>query len=638
MQAYEVKQYSVAAKLFETEYEEASIASEKANLAFLAGESYRHLNDNGSAGNWYSKAYKDGFGEQALLAYANSLKIQERYQEALRAYEDLLQTNPGNASYRSNVTLIRQAMDWNSKPDVSYKVKPALFNSTGSDYSPQPIAEGIVLFTSDRGSRQSTETYLWTGRFYSDLFISNLQSSQVVEYDPVINSPDNEGSAVISPDGSTLAFTRCFVDDAYDAWCKLMFSSKRGNSWTEPEAFPFVKSSINYGHPAFAANGSTIFFSSDAPEGQGGHDIYFSQLIDGVWSEPVNLGSLVNSMGDELFPTVYKDTLYYSSDHIAGLGGLDIFKTYLDISGQWVSPINLRAPVNSGGDDFGLVVDTFSKSVPGVLLKGYFSSSREGTSRYDDIYSFERIKIHPEDVAAGTDTAEVVIIPGIDYQVYLALKIVEPVYAILDDPNSDKTGTKALPNGPVILEVFGTEQRLVSDNKGQLLVKLDRDRSYTLTARYRDHLTKTDTILTTDLSKNPENPITTINRTIELDPIFKNKEIILENIFYDYEQWNIRADAEPSLDHLAEIMKSNPGIRVQLSSHTDCRGTDEYNLDLSQKRAQAAIDYLISVGIPSKRLQAQGFGESNPAVNCECESCSEENHQKNRRTTFKIID
>jgi outer membrane protein OmpA-like peptidoglycan-associated protein len=143
---------------------------------------------------------------------------------------------------------------------------------------------------------------------------------------------------------------------------------------------------------------------------------------------------------------------------------------------------------------------------------------------------------------------------------------------------------------------------------------------------------------TNEIEKNEKNPITTINKVLELDPIFMNKEIVLENIFYDYDQWAIREDAKPSLDKLLSILKTNPGIRIQLSSYTDCRGTDEYNLDLSQKRAQAAIEYLIAGGINDNRLVAQGLGESSPSDNCICEQCSEEQHQTNRRTTFKIIN
>lgn len=640
LQAYEVKQYSVAAALFEKEYELSNTPAEKARLAFLAGESYRFLNNHGAAGNWYLNAYNDGFGEKALEAYANSLKYQERYTEALKAYDELLKLSPGNASYRSYVTLCRQAMEWSKTPNPAYKVEPALFNSPASDYSPQPIGPGQILFTSDRGSRQNADTYLWTGRAYSDLFVTNSFSSQVAEYDASINSPQNEGTAVISPDGNAIVFTRCFVDDAYDAWCKLMISFRKGNSWSDPEPLSFVKEKINYGQPAFAANGSTLFFSSNAPEGQGGHDIYFSQP-DGIggWSEPVNLGPLVNTLGEEQYPTVYNDTLYYSSDHLAGLGGLDIFKTYLDHNNQWVAPINLRAPINSGGDDFGFVVDTFAKLKTGELQQGFFTSSRDGASRNDDIYSFVLMGILPDpDAIVTTPEEEKEVVPEINYQVFLALRVLEPEYEIKDDPNSRVTTRKPLPNGPVILTKAQVDERFVTDQLGQLLLKLDFDKTYTITARYRDHLASSVTIKTSDLDRNPDNPIITINQTLVLDPIFKDKEIVLENIFYDYDKWFIRDDAKPSLDYLSNIMKTNPSIKIQLSSHTDCRGTDEYNIDLSQKRAQAAIEYLISTGIAAKRLEAQGLGESNLSVKCECETCTEEQHQKNRRTTFKIID
>ena len=419
-----------------------------------------------------------------------------------------------------------------------------------------------------------------------------------------------------------------------------MISFRKGNSWSEPVPLPFVKEKVNYGHPAFAANGSTLFFSSDAPEGQGGDDIYFSQPDgNGGWSEPVNLGSLINTMGDEQYPTVYNDTLYYSSNHLPGLGGLDIFKTYLDNSGRWVAPINLRAPLNSGADDFGLVVDTFANAAPDVSLQGFFTTSRDGAGRNDDIYSFKIMMTSP--VVADADTSKEEKgkeEPAINHQIFLALRVMEPEYEIKDDPNSKVIRQKPLPNGPVILTRGPLDQRFVTDNLGQILLKLDWDKNYSVTARYRDHLASTIQVSTVGLEKNDGNPITTINETIVLNPIFKNKEIVLENIFYDYDQWFIREDAKPSLNSLSNIMKTNPSIRIQLSSHTDCRGTDEYNLDLSQKRAQAAIDYLMSVGIPASRLTAQGFGESNPSVICDCDTCTEEQHQKNRRTTFKIID
>ena len=640
-QAFDVRQYSVATQLFEKEFEESHIPKEKARLAFFAGESYRYLNNFVSAGQWYLTASKEGYGDESLIRFADALKHQEKYEEAAKVYEDLLKTNPGNAAYRSNLTLCKQAIDWIKNANPAYEIEPVAFNSAGNDYSPQPVGPGQVLFTSDRSSKQSSDTYLWTGRAYSDLFISNLNAStsQVAEYDGSINTDDNEGTAVISPDGNMLAFTRCFIGGSYDAWCKLMMSFRRDDAWSEPQPFPFVKEKINYGQPAFAANGSTIFFSSDAPEGQGGHDLYFTQPDGkGGWLEPVNLGPMVNTIGQEQYPTVYKDTLFYSSDQLAGLGGLDIFKTYLDARGQWVPPINLRAPINSGNDDFGFVVDTFNKPGKGILMTGYFTSSREGPARNDEIYSFSLSGI-------AKDTNAVVVVKDkkkeekiIDQKLFIVIRVMEPEYEVKDDPNSRKLGKRPLPNGPIIQSIALMDERFVTDELGQILLKLDWNKNYVFTARYRDHLAETYTLNTAEVKRDSLQPITTINHTMVLEPVFKNKEIVLENIFYDYDQWVIRDDAKPSLNNLSNTMKANPAIRIQLSSHTDCRGTDEYNLDLSQKRAQAAVDYLKSTGIPPARLQAQGYGESNPALICECEKCTEDQHQKNRRTTFKIID
>ncbi|HJW31437.1 MAG TPA: OmpA family protein, partial [Saprospiraceae bacterium] len=328
--------------------------------------------------------------------------------------------------------------------------------------------------------------------------------------------------------------------------------------------------------------------------------------------------------------------LYYSSDKLAGLGGLDIFKTYLDLKGNWVAPLNLRAPFNSGGDDFGYAVDTFSKAGQHVLRQGYITSNRKGAAGGDDLFSFS---IHADTIPAEVAKKEVTVAePQVKYQVYISLRVMEPVHEIKDDPNSRILENTALPNGPVVISEGVTDRRMVTDELGQLLISLEWDKTYTFTARYRDHLAQTYTLNTGTLEKNPKDPVTVINKTFVLDPIFKNKEIVLENIFYDYDQWAIREDAKPELNKLSVLLKTNPNIRIQLTSHTDCRGTDEYNLELSQKRAQAAIDYLKSTGIPAVRLEAVGMGETSPAVNCVCEQCTEEQHQANRRTTFKVID
>ncbi|HEX5113184.1 MAG TPA: OmpA family protein [Saprospiraceae bacterium] len=638
MQAYEVKQYAVAAQMFQQEYEANRNPSDKPKLAFYAGESFSRLNDQANAAKWYATAAQDGFGPEAKVKYADALKRQEKYEEAIVAYEELLKASPGNAAYRSGITVCKQAIEWKKNKDQRVEITRPEFNTSAAEYSPQPIGNGKVLFTSDRESNHTSDTYLWTGRSFSDLYIYTKSTHKVELFDSKINSPQNDGTAILSPNGNILVFTRCYVDKEYDAWCKLMMSAKRGDEWSEPVALSFQKEKTNYGQPAFAANGTTLFFSSDVEGGLGEHDLYYTQLNDqGEWTEPISLGSMINTAGEEVYPTVYKDTLYYSSDHLAGLGGLDIFKTYLDQNDHWVPPINLRAPINSGGDDFGFVVDTFYKNDKKALSTGYFTSSRGGVSQMDDIYAYTvRADSATATKVTPVDTAKVE--KPINYQLFLVIKVVEPVYQIKDDPNSGKLENRILPNGPVIITEGALDQRMVTDAFGEILFKLDWNKTYTFTARYRDHLASSVTINTAEVEKNPEKPSVTLNRTLVLDPIFKNKEIVLENIFYDYDQWAIREDAKPSLNALSAILKTNPNIRIQLTSHTDCRGTDEYNLDLSQKRAQAAIDYLVSTGIQPKRMEAVGMGESALAVNCVCENCTEAEHQKNRRTTFKIID
>ncbi len=639
MQAYEVKQFAVATQLFAEEYEASSSKSDRAIIAFYAGESYSSMNEPKPAADWYFKAHENGYGPEALEHYADALKRQEKYAEAMHVYEDLLKTSPGSAGYRSNINLCRQAYEWSTSKNQDYEIAPVEFNSSGADYSPVPIGPGRLLFTSDWKGNNSGQSYLWTGRAFSNIYECNTLTGEISLFSDVINSDKNEGTAVMDPEGGMMVFTRCYVKDDYDAWCKLMYSYLRGGIWSTPEPFKFVQEKINYGQPAFAANGTTLFFSSDDPAGTGGHDIYISKFDEKEgWSDPINLGTAINTAGNEQYPTVFMDTLYFSSDRLAGLGGLDIFKTYIGADGNWVSPINLRAPINSGGDDFGFAVDTFSYLEEGTIMQGYFTSSREGDAGGDDIYSFAIKGKRFDSAIAENPEVEVAVEERIDYQLFLILKVTEPTFKIKDDPNSPRIGVRALPNGPIVVADGLTDQRFVTDDLGQFLIRLDWGKEYTFTAKYRDHLSVKYTINTAEIPKDKNKPQKTINKSLELDPIFKNKEIIIENIFYDFDEWAIREDARPPLDQLSAILKNNPQINIQLSSYTDCRGTEEYNLELSQKRAQAAIEYLMSTGIPPKRLVAKGFGKSFLVVECECDDCTEAEHQANRLTTFKIIN
>lgn len=636
VQAYSVKQYYLAAQFFEEEYPAIQTPSSKAQIAFMAGETQLILQNPEKAIDWYDKAISNGYSDEARLQKANALKKLERYDEAIQIYEELQRKTPGSYIYRSSIAALRQAKEAKLNPVKNITIAPVAWNTNAAEYLAIPINRNEVLFTSDQDPGRNTDTYLWTGRAFSNLFVYNKVTGQSAPYSPVINSSRNDGAGAISPDGQWIVFTRCAAENSRDAYCKLFVAQKRGNEWSDPVALPFQEEKVNYGHPAWAGKGVTLFFAANPPSGRGGHDLYFTQPDDkGNWSSPVNLGEIINSEDNEMFPSVFKDTLYFSSDHY-GLGGLDLFKTYLDANGIWTPPIHMGSPLNSGGDDFGFVVDTFSPKPDEIVMQGYFTSSRNAKEKGDDIYMFSWTG--RKDVIAVVDKEETPITSPLNQELFIVIRVMAPVFEEPGNPNSRIVENRPLPNGPVILSRKLTDERFSTDELGQLILKLEWDTEYRFTARYRDHLASVYELNTATVERDPAQKAITVNHMFVLDPIFKNKEIELENIFYDYDEWAIRDDAKPSLNKLASVLKNNPQIRIKLSSYTDCRGTDEYNLELSKKRAKAAIDYLASIGIPGRRLESEGYGESAPVIDCPCEKCTEDQHQKNRRTTFKIID
>ena len=386
-------------------------------------------------------------------------------------------------------------------------------------------------------------------------------------------------------------------------------------------------------HPALSEDGEYLYYASDHPDGWGGYDIYFSELVQDGWSEPRLLSRLINTVGDEMFPTIYGDTLFFSSDRLTGMGGLDIFKTYRINSKMWSPPYNLKPPINSGSDDFGFVVRQDRKGLDeSVLASGYFTSNRLGAVGSDDIYRFEEVVPPVPEVPEVIDTTPVV------YKLILKGFVLEKIYQNPDDPNSPILGRKPLEGARVDVR-FGDENLLLTTSSdGIFTLELEEDQDYNFLASKAGFLTSQERFSTVGFGHNPNQPSQVFEIEIVLDKIFKNKEINLENIYYDFNKWDIRQDAKPTLAKLARALELNPKVQIQLSSHTDCRGNNRYNQVLSQRRAQSAVDYLIELGIDRNRLIARGLGEESPAVNCACSRCTEAEHQANRRTTFTILD
>ena len=633
--AFDRMQYSVAAGMLQKEYAKSKSRVEKGKLAFLLAESYRHLNRSADAIQWYQTAYDNQYGVDALREYAFSLKRAERYEEAKEAFKNLGIEIGSPYEYRREITACDIALGWQKEKRKEYEIELLPINSSDADYSPVLYKDRQLVFTSDRTTATGKELYNWTGNKFSDLFVADLNSNTVELFGPPLNTPFNEGTAVFSRDYSEVYFSRCSGGRKEgDYYCKLMMSRAAGNSWSEPEVLPFVQEAVNYVQPSLSADGKSLYFSANSPDGWGGYDLFVSERTAEGWGEPKLLGRTINTIGDEKFPYIDGDTLYFASDFHPGMGGLDVFRSYKLPNDTWTPAYNMKTPINSGSDDFGLIIDYEAAANSEILQTGYLTSKREDGRGNDDIFRFTKRVLPPEPVV-DTPTATT---PVVIYKMILEGYVLEKIYEDPNNPSSKILGRKPLGNSKVDI-TFGKETKsLQLGEDGYFKIELNENTDYRFLATHENYLNNQTTFTTKGIGKDPSNPVQTFEVEIVLDKIFKGREIVLENIYYDYDKWDIREDAKPTLNALADNLQLNPDIRIQLSSHTDCRGNDRYNEDLSQKRAQSAVDYLISQGIAAERLSAKGYGEGVPAVNCLCARCTEEEHQSNRRTAFTILE
>ena len=466
--------------------------------------------------------------------------------------------------------------------------------------------------------QEGTELYKRTLRKFTDLFQIQGEQTETSSFQLIENTEAHEGTFSMSPDGQNLVFTRCDTEESENIHCKLFHITSTKDGWADAVLLPFQKAGINYMHPAFF-NDSTLIYSSNTEKGYGGYDLFSVSIKDSKWSVPDVMSKRVNSTGNELFPTTYRDTLFFSSDWLPGMGGLDIFKSVKDEFGDWSFPTNLEAPINSGGDDFHYVITKFPTNID-PSFEGYISSSRKGGEGGDDIYKFIH-SIRKPDLSDSLDLPD----EG---------DIVLDIFTYWEDENGIQ-----YPVADVLVSVLSRSgyTRDISNLEGQTEVNVEKGESYQLQFQADGYFNVYNDFIAPDNSV-PAGNVIRIIRKVRLDKIVEGEEIVLENIYYDFDKWDLREDALPELDKLVSILRDNPGIRIQLFSHTDCRGTEKYNIELSQKRASSAVNYLIAKGISSDRLAAIGKGEDSPIVQCYCEECTEEEHQANRRTTFLVIE
>jgi outer membrane protein OmpA-like peptidoglycan-associated protein/tetratricopeptide (TPR) repeat protein len=628
--AYETKQYAVAIPLLRSEHSKADLRLERGRLAYMLGESYKALQQPEEAIEWYQRAYDNAYGVDALKEKAYLLKMTEQYDEAARTFQDLSFEIGSPYEYRKDIQACELAQAWLKNERNPYQVNLTDFNTGKAEYAPAIWRNDFLVFTSDRAGTEGEEIYNWTGNYFSDLYRVDLNTGAIEPFSKNLNTPFNEGTATFTADGNRAYFTRCSGEKKLDQYCQIMYSDWNGNGWSPPQALPFSKPQTNYMHPVLGPDGKSLYFSSDDTEGYGGYDIYVSVLEEDEWTLPRPLSAAINTSGNEQFPTFRDDTLFFSSDRHTSIGGLDIFKTYKMTNGAWAPAFNMKPPINSGGDDFSLVYLS-GKNLPDgdVLERAYFSSSRSGGAGGDDIYLLEKVKLPPppEPPVVETEPEE--------GKLELEVFVVEKIYQDPANPNSAVLGRRPIPAAELAINFGDQDTTVMTGEGGSFILNLEPGQEYGFLASKEGYLRNTGEFSAEGLNTAPTDQLYELE--IQLERIFFDTEVVLENIYYDFNEAFIREDAKPTLNELATRLELNPEIRIELSSHTDCRGSDPFNMDLSQRRAQSAVDYLVSKGISEDRLIAQGYGETQPANDCVCSRCTEDEHQENRRTAFKVL-
>ncbi len=516
----------------------------------------------------------------------------------------------------------REALKWQNDFSRIKTQNLESVNTRYSDYAPTLFGKDKLVFTSSRSDATGDAQNGWTGEKFGDLYAvsrnENGASGKVAPFSRELNTEAYEGTSAFTPDGNSMFFTRCFSNEKVSEFCHIYLSTFDGTVWSEPEKLYLFPDTFNVGQPAISNSGNLLVVSSDY-EGFGGKDIFYFTKTDTGWSRPSNASGTVNTTGDEMFPWLdEKDNLYFSSNGFAGMGGLDIFKATRS-KNSWRNAENLRAPINSGGDDFGYVIE---KSKPlnnadTVLMTGYFSSSRKGGKGSDDVYRFQELWLNQYEVRG---------------------KVLTKQFENPDDPNSKILGLVPLRLSKVDLQNSKGDSlaSFVTDTGGLFFFSLQQNTNYNLFASRNDYFSNSAKVSTVG-KRSRDSVLISQYVEIELEKIFTSKEIEIPNIYYDYDKATLRPESKVVLDSLVLFFTQNKAIDIEIGSHTDSRGSDEYNLKLSQARAQSVVDYLIEKGIGKERLNARGFGETRPVNGCVNNvKCSEEEHQKNRRTTFRV--
>jgi outer membrane protein OmpA-like peptidoglycan-associated protein/tetratricopeptide (TPR) repeat protein len=684
--AYDNMAYKKAIK----HYEKAMNGKKDPALHAKIAASYGKMNNTAKAEEHYSKALETENADAAVkLAYAKALMANGKKEAGLDAMVRYLDEHPEDANAREWALKSTKEGEFSEYHESRVKVELLDLPNFTAAFSPCPYKE-YLYFTAEKNVSTDEKPNPWNGKSFLDIYrirhasAFDLNSSESVGGQ--INTLLHDGPIAVDSVGQYAYVTQSalkknnkrMLDEQDINQLKIsVYKIENNGEWKLSGDLLFNESNSSTMHPSITEDGRTLFFSSDRHGGAGSADLYMVSYNGTEWGEPVSLGADINTPGNEVFPFArHKDTVFFASNGHGGMGGLDIFMSVFD-GQKWSHPQNLKSPINTHFDDFSIYRNMDGKS-------GFFSSNRTGK---DQIYSWE--VRDPQFLIVG----KVVDIDKdpVDHALVM-LSSNNPMDSILTDPNgnfempldwnrdyeisgkSNKLftdtfaistmgleksdtfrvelnlqGPEFLVRGYVIdknsklrlsdvnVELLNADETKLNVIKtgasGEFSFKLNRNEQYSIYGNKKKYFTRMVAVSTVGLKESK-----TFEVVLELEEVKEKTTIVLNNIYYDFDKWFIRKDAVGDLDNLLRFMKDNPGTKIEMSSHTDSRGTNTYNLDLSDKRAKSAMDYLIERGVGRDRMQFKGYGETKLVNGCkDGVICTEAKHQANRRTEFTVL-
>jgi len=620
-----IGEYYEAIDKYKKAYAKEKNRDKKNSIIFKTGLCYRLINDTRRAEGQFRKAVSRKYNDPlAVLYLADALKMNEKYDEAIIEYENYQKLVPDDIRGEIGINSCKDALEWIKNPTRYNIENEKAFNTRSSDFSPAYLGSDInsLVFTSSRESSNGKKTHGVTGESFTDIFLTKLDRkgkwSEPTPLGEKVNTEYDDGVPSFGSGGSKIYFTRCRYDKAENLGCQIMVSQKDGKAWADPTTIQLAADSLVSAHPSVSPDETKMLFAGNLPDGIGGNDIWLVErgTASDSWGSPINLGEKINTPGNEMYPFFKNDSLiYFSSDGLPGMGGLDIFRAFKSGDSEWQVE-NMKVPINSAADDFGICF------AEGLQEKGYFTSSRSGGRGSDDIYSF--------------------LLPLKEFKVH-GLVIDEKTEEYIKDANVKLIGSD------------GTNLEVKTETSGAYKFDLKPDTDYILLAVKENYLNAKARETTMGFEENKD-----FNVNLVLAPI--EKSIVLPNINYEFAKWDLRPESLVELDKLVETLNDNPNIRIELSAHTDSRaGINFDNQELSQRRAQSVVNYLILKNIASARLEPMGYAATMPSVvnvkiareneflhegdtlneeyinSLTSEDEQEIAHQLNRRTEFKVI-